>query len=58
MMHDYFVAPTEKFAVPVLEQLGYQDDPVQSAMIKGKYPMLPKPNAEYLASWEKAIIKA
>jgi hypothetical protein len=42
---------------PAAEELGLQPDPEIDAMIKGDYPLLPKPNESYYADWERRLLK-
>lgn len=58
LMDDYFVKPTTAFALPALEELGIVDDPLQSAMIGGDYPLLPNPNSAYYAPWDKKLLRS
>ena len=58
LIDDYFVKPANAFTLPALEDLGIVDDPLQSAMIGGDYPLLPKPNSAYYAPWETKLVKS
>lgn len=57
MIQSYFVDPVLKFTLPVLEQIGMQPDPVIKQMLRASYPMLRKPAEEYLARWDKDLLR-
>jgi sulfonate transport system substrate-binding protein len=52
------VEPTKRFVLPALAELGEQKDEQIAAMLKGEYPLLPKPTASYYADWEHRLVKA
>jgi ABC-type nitrate/sulfonate/bicarbonate transport system substrate-binding protein len=58
LINDSVVEPARRFVLPVLEELGEQKDPQIEAMLKGEYPLLPKPAASYYADWERRLVKA
>jgi ABC-type nitrate/sulfonate/bicarbonate transport system substrate-binding protein len=53
VIHDYFVAPSVKFTVPAVRELGEQPDPLRDNAVKLKPYSLRKPVGEYLGPWEK-----
>ena len=56
VINEYFVEPTRRFVEPVMSEIGYVSDPLQKAMIQGRYPLLPQPNETYYAPWERTIL--
>ena len=58
LINDAVVEPAKRFVLPALEELGEQKDPQIEAMLKGEYPLLPKPAASYYADWERRLVKA
>jgi len=58
LINDSVVEPAKRFVLPALEELGEQKDPQIEAMLKGEYPLLPKPAASYYADWERRLVKA
>ena len=40
----------------MLEELGWDKDAVVQDMLRGPYPLLPKPPEEYYADWEKKLL--
>jgi hypothetical protein len=57
LFNETIVEPTKRFTLPAAEELGLQPDPEIEAMIKGDYPLLPKPNESYYADWERRLLK-
>lgn len=57
MIQSYFVDPALKFTLPVLEQIGMQPDPVVKQMLRASYPLLRKPAEEYLARWDRDLLR-
>ncbi len=57
LFNDAIVEPTKRFTLPAVEELGLQPDPEIEKMLKGEYPLLPKPLDSYYADWERRIIK-
>ena len=53
LFNDGIVEPTKRFTLPAVEELGLQPDPEIEAMLKGGYPLLPKPVESYYADWER-----
>jgi ABC-type nitrate/sulfonate/bicarbonate transport system substrate-binding protein len=58
LINNAVVEPAKRFVLPALEELGEQKDPQIEAMLKGEYPLLPKPAASYYADWEHRLVKA
>jgi sulfonate transport system substrate-binding protein len=58
LINDTVVEPTKRFVLPALAELGEQKDEQIAAMLKGEYPLLPKPTASYYADWEYRLVKA
>jgi NitT/TauT family transport system substrate-binding protein len=57
LINDAVVEPAKRYVQPALEELGWQPDPQVEAMLKGEYPLLPKPAASYYADWERRLLK-
>ena len=57
MMNEYFVEPAKKFVLPALAEIGMQPDPVIKEMLRGAYPLLPKPAESYHTEWDKELLK-
>jgi len=47
LFNDAIVEPTKRFTLPAVEELGLQPDPEIEKMLKGEYPLLPKPLDSY-----------
>lgn len=58
LINDAVVEPAKRFVLPALEELGEQKDEEIEAMLKGEYPLLPRPPASYYADWERRLVKA
>jgi NitT/TauT family transport system substrate-binding protein len=58
LINDAVVEPAKRFMLPALAELGEQKDEHIKAMLKGEYPLLPKPAASYYADWEHRLVKA
>jgi hypothetical protein len=58
LINNTVVEPTKRFVLPALAELGEQKDEQIAAMLKGEYPLLPKPTASYYADWEYRLGKA
>jgi sulfonate transport system substrate-binding protein len=58
LINDTVVEPAKRFVLPALAELGEQKDAQIEAMLKGEYPLLPKPAASYYADWERRLLKA
>ena len=57
LFNDGIIEPTKRFTLPAVEELGLQPDPEIEAMLKGGYPLLPKPVESYYADWERRLLK-
>jgi ABC-type nitrate/sulfonate/bicarbonate transport system substrate-binding protein len=57
LINDAIVEPAKRFVLPALAELGEQKDEQIEAMLKGEYPLLPKPPASYYADWEHRLAK-
>lgn len=55
-IHKAVVEPAQRFVLPAAEALGIQPDPAVAEMVRGKYPMLPKPGSAYAGPWEKHLL--
>ncbi|CAM5372508.1 ABC transporter substrate-binding protein [Eoetvoesiella caeni] len=51
------IEPAKKITLPALDELGWSEDSVVSDMLQSSYPLLPKPTADYYASWERKLLK-
>lgn len=58
LFNDAVVEPTKRFTLPAAEELGLQTDPEIEKMLKGDYPLLPKPVDSYYADWERRLLKS
>jgi ABC-type nitrate/sulfonate/bicarbonate transport system substrate-binding protein len=58
LINDAVVEPAKRYVLPAAEELGLQPDEPVTAMLRGEYPLLPKPVASYYADWERRILKA
>jgi NitT/TauT family transport system substrate-binding protein len=58
LINDAVVEPAKRFVLSALEELDEQKDPQIEAMLRGEYPLLPKPAANYYADWERRLVKA
>jgi sulfonate transport system substrate-binding protein len=52
------IAPARRIGLPALEALGQQPDPEVAAMLRSRYPLLPKPVETYYSDWERAFLRA
>jgi len=52
------VEPAKRIGLPALAEVGQQADPEVSAMLRGPYPLLPKPVEAYYSDWEHALLRA
>jgi NitT/TauT family transport system substrate-binding protein len=50
------IAPTRRIALPALDALGWDKDPVVQDMLRAPYPLLPKPPETYYAEWETKLL--
>jgi ABC-type nitrate/sulfonate/bicarbonate transport system substrate-binding protein len=57
LINDTVIEPAKRFVLPALAALGEERDAPIEAMLKGDYPLLPKPAASYYADWERRIVK-
>jgi NitT/TauT family transport system substrate-binding protein len=57
LFNDAIVEPTKRLTLPAVEELGLQPDPEIEKMLKGEYPLLPKPVDSYYTDWERRILK-
>jgi ABC-type nitrate/sulfonate/bicarbonate transport system substrate-binding protein len=57
LFNDGIVEPTKRLTLPVAEELGLQPDPEIEKILKGDYPLLPKPVESYYADWERRLLK-
>lgn len=57
LINDTVVEPAKRFVLPALQELGEQKDPEIEAMLKGEYPLLPRPPASYYADREHRLVK-
>jgi ABC-type nitrate/sulfonate/bicarbonate transport system substrate-binding protein len=53
VMQNYWIDPAEKFITPALNELGRQDDPEVSKVLKIKLPNLKGDLSQYLGPWER-----
>jgi sulfonate transport system substrate-binding protein len=56
LFEEAVLEPARRIALPVLEELGWDKDAVVQDMLRGPYPLLPKPPEEYYADWEKKLL--
>jgi ABC-type nitrate/sulfonate/bicarbonate transport system substrate-binding protein len=57
LFNDAVIEPVKRYVLPAVEELGLQADDQIEAMLKGEYPLLPRPVASYYAEWEKKMLK-
>ena len=50
------IEPTKRIALPALDELGWNKDPVVKDMLRAAYPLLPKPPETYYAEWETKLL--
>jgi ABC-type nitrate/sulfonate/bicarbonate transport system substrate-binding protein len=56
LFEEAVLEPTRRITLPVLEELGWEKDAVVKGMLRGPYPLLPKPPEAYYADWEKKLL--
>jgi ABC-type nitrate/sulfonate/bicarbonate transport system substrate-binding protein len=56
LFEEAVLEPTRRLTLPVLEELGWEKDAVVQDMLRGPYPLLPKPPEAYYADWEKKLL--
>jgi hypothetical protein len=57
LFNEAIVEPTKRFTLPGSKELGLEPDPEIDNMLRGDYPFLPKPTANYYADWERRLFK-
>jgi NitT/TauT family transport system substrate-binding protein len=57
LFNNSVIEPAKLYVIPALEELGLQADEAIETMLKGEYPLLPKPVASYYADWERKALK-
>ena len=57
LFNDGIVEPAKRLTLPAVEELGLQPDPEIEKILKGDYPLLPKPVESYYADWERRLLR-
>jgi sulfonate transport system substrate-binding protein len=57
LINNGFIEPSLRLVLPVAEELGWQKDAAVEAMLKGEYPLLPKPAESYYSARERQLLK-